>query len=74
VGGPYYAEVGMNTQINYTTTENVTIGSENVTINGSYVIQNIYEMQKVQKSWIYYDFEPSNVEYYYYKDCVFKGM
>lgn len=26
------------------------------------------------KNWIYYQYNPSTVEYYYYKDCVVKEM
>lgn len=28
----------------------------------------------ITKTWTYYDYEPSAVEYYYYKDCIIKDM
>ena len=30
--------------------------------------------QDVINSWFYYEYDPSSVEYYYYKDCVVKDM
>jgi hypothetical protein len=31
-------------------------------------------MQTVNKDFTYFDFDPSNVEFYYYKDCIIKEM
>jgi len=36
------------------------------------VIQTVEE--DVVRSWVYYEYDPSSVEYYYYKDCVVKDM
>ena len=38
------------------------------------MINDTISEQTVTKTWIYYDYEPSSVEYYYYKDCVVKDM
>jgi len=73
-GGPYYAEVGKDISIDYNTMVSQVVraydGNETVvnsTSNGTVEV-------KTKKSWIYYEYEPSNVEYYYYKDCVVKDM
>ena len=71
-GGPYYVEVGKNTKIDYTTREVGVISTIfNSTTNQSV---QLYGEQNVTKTWVYYDYDPSSVEYYYYKDCIVKDM
>jgi hypothetical protein len=71
-GGPYYVEVGKNQKIEYTTKETVVVNTVfNSTTNTS---QDLYGEANVTKTWIYYDYDPANVEYYYYKDCIIKDM
>ena len=71
-GGPYYVEVGKNQKVEYTRKETVLINTLfNATTNET---TKLYGEQNVTKTWIYYDYEPSNVEYYYYKDCIIKDM
>ncbi len=70
-GGPFYVEAGRNVEIKYKTLANVTV-KLNVT-NSTAVSTQVVE-QSILKTWIYYEFEPSSVEYYYYKDCIVKEM
>ena len=79
-GGPYYVEVGKNIKVDYWSRENITVKGQsgnytyNVTIENATQINDTIAEQTVTKTWIYYDYEPSSVEYYYYKDCVVKDM
>lgn len=67
-GGPYYVEVGKNIKHEYMEKENVT-----VVLNATSNLTETTE-QNVVKTWTYYDYEQSSVEYYYYKDCIIKDM
>lgn len=71
-GGPYYVEVGKDEKIQYIAKETVVVNTiYNATTNETV---KVYGEQNVTKTWIYYDYEPSSVEYYYYKDCIIKDM
>lgn len=71
-GGPYYVEVGKNQHVEYQTREAVVVNQ--IYNNATNLTVNVYAEQNVTKQWIYYDYDPSNVEYYYYKDCIVKDM
>lgn len=79
-GGPYYAEVGKNIKIDHLSKENITIkaynGNDYVNATNNTTDKAAYTTveQDVTKTWIYYEYEPSNVEYYYYKDCIVRDM
>lgn len=66
-GGPYYLEVGKNIDIDYKSRVNVSI-KNNVTNTTTIVEQDIV------KTYTLYEFDPSSVEYYHYKDCIVKDM
>lgn len=51
---------------------NTTATNGSNSTNATEVYQTVEE--DVIKSWIYYEYDPSSVEYYYYKDCVVKDM
>jgi len=75
-GGPFYVEVGKTFDYKYKSGTNVTvIPASTKTVNN---VTTDIPMQTLEediiKTWVYYDFEPSNVEYYYYKDCIVKDM
>jgi hypothetical protein len=56
-----------------TTTDNSTIAAtSNSTSNASDIIKVVEE--DVIKNWTYYEYDPSSVEYYYYKDSILKDM
>lgn len=70
-GGPYYVEVGKNIEIKYHTRMNVTktktsVGSNDTNSTNTTTTVSYIEEEDVIKSWTYYDYEPSSVEYYYY--------
>jgi len=64
-GGPYYVEIGRNISVQYISEHNVSISVGNHTEN---------KTEKVEKSHIFFNYDPSHVEYYYYKDCVVKQL
>ena len=68
-GGPYYVEVGKNIHVeyvhHYNTTFLVKVGND--TVNQTSIATKIM-------NWTYYSYEMSQVEYYYYKDCVIVDM
>lgn len=66
-GGPYYVEVGSHKDVLYTTRVNVSVSIPNSTLT-----QTVEQV--VTNTWTYYDFEPSSVEYYYYKDSIVKEI
>lgn len=80
-GGPYYVEVGKNIEVQYHAKVNVTkklstgatVNSTNST-NSSIAVTTYTVEEDVIKTWIYYEYEPSSVEYYYYKDCIVRDM
>ncbi len=45
----------------------INVTATNSTTNETYTYQS-----KKEKKWTFFDFDPSYVEYYYYKDCVVK--
>ena len=77
-GGPFYAEVGKNIEVQYHVKVNVTKKSTTAGVgnntNATAVATYTTEEEDQLRSWIYYEYDPSSVEYYYYKDCVVKDM
>ena len=73
-GGPYYVEVGKNLSIQYMETVNVSVPIQNTGNDTNATVQYNYVVQNLEKTWVYYEYDPSNVEYYYYKDCIVKEM
>lgn len=73
-GGPYYVEVGNNIRIDYQVLENVTIDTGKFINNNTNETIKVTEEKNVTRHWTYYDYEPSAVEYYYYKDCIIKQI
>ena len=84
MGGPYYAEVGKNISLTYTTTANETfyysynISNTDATTNETQpyitINQTYSETNTVNKTWTYFQYDPSNVEFYFYKECIVKDM
>ena len=74
-GGPYYVEVGKNIEVQYHTRVNITsrIHTNTSTTNGTNAngttSPDVYQTteEDVIKQWVYYEYDPSSVEYYYYK-------
>jgi hypothetical protein len=54
---------------NGTNGTNTTTATTTQTTTTSYVTE-----EDVINSWIYYEYDPSSVEYYYYKNCIVKDM
>lgn len=84
-GGPYYVEVGNDIKLEVSQAmKGVNLsgfnGNENVTsISASDVQANNTQVAVKKESneknfWTYYEYDPSNVEYYYYKDCITKEV
>ena len=71
-GGPYYVEVGNNVKIDYMVLENVTVDTGTIINEKTNETMKVTQEKNVIKHWIYYDYDPSAVEFYYYKDCVVK--
>ena len=70
-------EVGKDERIAYKSSKiiiNAYNGNDTVngTVNGTN--ETTTSIVKSTDYWTYYDYEPSNVKYYWYKDCVVKGM
>jgi len=70
-GGPHYMDVGKNIEVEYETKENVTISTIDPKTNKTFVS---FKEETLVKTWIYYDYSPANVEFYYYKDAIVKHM
>lgn len=60
-GGPFYVEVGRDQFIKYTNRDAKPIG-------------NSTSPADFTSTWTYFDYEPSSVEFYHYKDCVIKEI
>ena len=83
-GGPYYVEVGTDIKLEVAQAmKGVTLSGSNgndqtATVAGADLPKNVTsvavktEMQKTV--WTFYEYDPSNVEYYYYKDSVTKEV
>ena len=56
-------EIGRNTSVKYMKEHNVSVVIGNVTES---------KIEKVEKSYVFFNYDPSHVEYYYYKDCIIK--
>jgi hypothetical protein len=65
---------GTNTTTNDTSSTNQTTTTSNTTNSTS--VESFYTTveEDVIKDWLFYEYEASSVEYYYYKDCVVKDM
>ncbi len=84
-GGPYYVEVGNDIKIEVAQSmKGVELtgfnGNENVTVISAEDLKKNETSVSVKTNtsgkqfWTFYEYDPSNVEFYYYKDCVTKQM
>jgi hypothetical protein len=74
-GGPQYVEVGKDIDIQYHTRMNVTHHIKKNATNSSAAVDITQTVEEdVVRTWVYYEYDPSSVEYYYYKDCIVKDM
>lgn len=86
-GGPYYVEVGNDIRIEvaasmkgveltgFNGNENITaISSGNLTDGSNSTSVPVRAGADSKNYWTFYEYDPSSVEYYYYKDCITKEV
>ena len=86
-GGPYYVEVGNDIRIEvaesmkgveligFNGNENITaISSTNLTDGSNSTSLPVRAAADSKNYWTFYEYDPSSVEYYYYKDCITKEV
>jgi len=73
-GGPYYVEVGKDIEIEVTSAmKGIVLNSEDR--NASETLSNSTQVVKKEKNlWTFYEYDPSNVEFYFYKDSITKEV